>query len=118
MAKKLKTPKTEESPKKPIKNSTRPMLKIGEYRCCGNEWTEYRITLGQKFECNTCNKNVGPKNQRTWNKRWYGYFECTKKGCGNTWNSSNTWTIDNKIQTTECRKCNKSMLPHDIVSKS
>ena len=109
--------KTDESPKKPLKNSKRPILKTGQYRCCDTEWTKKGITLGQKFECRKCNKEVGPKKQETWNKRWYGYFGCVEKGCKSTWVSSNTWTVDNKIQTTQCRKCKTSVLPYIIVSE-
>ena len=109
--------KTDESPKKPLKNSKRPTLKTGEYECCGKEWTRRGITNGQKFTCKQCKKETGPKNTITWNKRWYGYFGCTKKGCESTWVSSNTWTVDNKIQTTQCRKCMTSVLPYIIVSE-
>ena len=106
-----------ESPKKPLKNSERPTLKTGEYRCCGKEWYKKGITNGQKFACKQCKKETGPKNTITWNKKWYGSFECTVKSCMNQWVSSNTWTVDNKIQTTQCRKCKKSTLPYDIVSE-
>ena len=117
MAKRQEMAKTGESPKKPLKNSKRPILKTGRYECCETEWFKNGITLGQKLECRKCNKEIGPKNQITWNKRWYGYFGCTEKGCKSTWVSSNTWTVDNKIQTTQCRKCKTSVLPYEIVSE-
>jgi len=117
MAKKQENAKTGESPTKPLKNSKRPTLKTGEYQCCDKKWTKRGITNGQKFACKQCKKETGPKNTITWNKRWYGYFGCTKKGCESTWVSSNTWTIDNKIQTTQCRKCKTSVLPNEIVSE-
>ena len=118
MAKKIEIPKMEGSSKKPMINSERPILKTGEYKCCGKEWIKRGITNGQKFECNTCNRNIGPQNQITWNKRWYGYFRCTEMKCKNKWTSSNTWTVDNKIQTTQCKACFTSTLPYEIVSKS
>ena len=118
MAKKQETIKSGESVKKPLKNSKRATLKTGHYECCDTKWVKNGITNGQKFECRKCNKEIGPKNQITWNKRWYGYFECTVVGCKSTWVSSNTWTVDNKIQTTQCRKCLTSVLPYEIVSKS
>ena len=109
--------KTGDSPKKPLKNSTRPTLKTGEYECCGEKWTEEGITNGQKFACDKCKKEIGPKNQIQWNQRWFGSFECTVKRCMNQWVSSNTWTVDNKIQTTQCKECLHSVLPYEIVSK-
>ena len=117
MAKKQEIAKTGESPKKPLKNSKRPTLKTGEYRCCDKKWFKKGIKNGQKFACKQCKKETGPKNTITWNKKWYGSFECTVKSCMNQWVSSNTWTVDNKIQTTQCRKCKKSTLPYDIVSE-
>ena len=68
MAKKQEMAKTGESPKKPLKNSKRPILKTGRYECCETEWFKNGITLGQKLECRKCNKEIGPKNQITWNK--------------------------------------------------
>ena len=118
MAKKQETANTGESPKKPLKNSERPTLKTGEYQCCGEDWTEEGITNGQKFACPKCKKEKGPKNLIAWNQRWFGSFECTVKSCRNQWVSSNTWTVDNKIQTTQCKECLHSVLPYDIVSRS
>merc|ERR1712126_29445 len=114
MAKKQEIAKTGESPKKPLKNSKRPTLKTGEYRCCDKKWFKKGIKNGQKSACKQCKKETGPKNTITWNKKWYGSFECTVKSCMNQWVSSNTWTVDNKIQTTQCRKCKKSNTRHHI----
>ena len=55
MAKKQETANTGESPKKPLKNSERPTLKTGEYRCCEKKWTKKGITNGQKVACNQSN---------------------------------------------------------------
>ena len=109
--------KKEESSKKPLDNAERPTLKIGIYKCCGKEWKRFGIKKGQKVECKKCNEKVKPKTRITWNQRWYGHFRCTEKKCKNGWTSSNTWTVDNKIQTTQCKKCLTSTLPYEIVSK-
>ena len=109
--------KKEKTSKEPLDNEERPTLKIGIYKCCGpKEWKRFVIKKGQKNQCNRCNKTVKPITRITWNKRWYGHFKCTEKSCKNVWSSSNTWTVNNKIQTTQCKKCLTSVLPFEIVS--
>ena len=56
-----------------------------------------------------------PKKQPKFSreKRWFGWFKCP---CGRKWTSSYTWTIYGQKQTTQCKKCKRSVLPYQLVS--
>ena len=106
----------------PLNNNNREIVKAGIYQCCGNEWMRPYYEDCVKI-CNQCEEIVNPiRWNEEWRKRWFGHFKCTaktgksKKPCGRTWSSSWTWTVDNQIQTTECKTCNSSTMPYQLVS--
>ena len=42
-------------------------------------------------------------------------LRCIQEGCGRTWTSTYTWTIDNQIQDSKCKDCLVDVMPYKIV---
>ena len=42
-------------------------------------------------------------------------LRCIQEGCGRTWTSTYTWTIDNQIQDSKCKDCLIDVMPYKIV---
>ena len=119
----------------PLSNEDRYIIKTGIYRCCDKKWKAKLIQVEEdgrikyvlnhsdlmrsRNVCNRCQRRVYP-TIRDWNKRWYGHFRCMgilrRRQCGRTWTSSLTWTLNNQIQTTQCKSCNTETLPYQLVS--
>ena len=116
----------------PLCNDDRDIIKLGVFTCCGNEWKAKLIQLNDqgrthylfkgevKNVCKKCRRKVGYKYLTEWIKRWYGHFKCfgiiSGQRCGRTWTSSLTWTINNQIQSTQCKACSTDTLPYQLVS--
>ena len=118
----------------PLRNEEREIVKLGIYGCCDRKWKgelvkEFRngkfCFVPLKKVCRNCGRNIGPHKIIDLEERWFGHFKCTAKKysdkksrelCGRSWKSSWTWTVNNQIQTTQCKTCEADTMPYQIVS--